>query len=381
MSLLHRLPPEIAQQRPWLNAYNGFFLSLSAQIEQGEKYLQLAEQGHHDRFLTGFIAAIRANVLCCELRLGEAKAYAQIGLDNIPEDYSFINCFSYNSMGTVLVGLGELDAALPYLQQALAVGEAHEHVHSNVSLLCHLAQIALLQHDLATADKYLRKAERHCRQNRGQTRRIAALWQMVKANLLYEQRQLDDALAMAEQAIASSERYQGIVAGIQAHMVRSQILDDMGCLDESAAAIDTVKALCQQYPVFLDLLAMVRMQEARHALKVGDLKRASDILCLCDTGEAVLLERQKQGLLAQCAAAHASTAGMPYHPDLVEQLSLREIEVLQLIASGLSNQAIAEQLFVSLSTIKKHGSSIYGKLGVSSRTQAITRAQELGLLA
>ena len=65
---------------------------------------------------------------------------------------------------------------------------------------------------------------------------------------------------------------------------------------------------------------------------------------------------------------------------LVEDLSDRELEVLHLIAEGLTNREIATRLFVSLNTVKAHNRNIYGKLDVHSRTQAIARAQELGLL-
>jgi len=61
-------------------------------------------------------------------------------------------------------------------------------------------------------------------------------------------------------------------------------------------------------------------------------------------------------------------------------ISKREYEVLQLIARGLSNQEIAEQLFVSLSTVKTHSSNIFLKLGASRRTQALQKARELGIL-
>jgi LuxR family maltose regulon positive regulatory protein len=65
---------------------------------------------------------------------------------------------------------------------------------------------------------------------------------------------------------------------------------------------------------------------------------------------------------------------------MIEPLSPRELEVLQLIAEGLSNQEIANRLFLSLSTVKVHTRNIYGKLDVHSRTQAIARSQGLGLL-
>jgi LuxR family maltose regulon positive regulatory protein len=67
-------------------------------------------------------------------------------------------------------------------------------------------------------------------------------------------------------------------------------------------------------------------------------------------------------------------------PGLLETLTARELEVLQLIAAGHSNRAIADELFIAVRTVKKHASNIYGKLGVGSRTQAVARARELGLL-
>jgi LuxR family maltose regulon positive regulatory protein len=67
-------------------------------------------------------------------------------------------------------------------------------------------------------------------------------------------------------------------------------------------------------------------------------------------------------------------------PKLPEPLTDREVEILELLAAGLTNPEIAEKLVISAGTVKKHASNIYGKLGVSSRTEAVTRARELGLL-
>ena len=66
--------------------------------------------------------------------------------------------------------------------------------------------------------------------------------------------------------------------------------------------------------------------------------------------------------------------------ELIEPLSERELEVLQLIAEGLTNREIASRLFLSLHTVKVHAHNIYGKLGVHSRTQAAARARALGIL-
>lgn len=65
---------------------------------------------------------------------------------------------------------------------------------------------------------------------------------------------------------------------------------------------------------------------------------------------------------------------------LLEPLSEREFQVLRLIADGLSNQGIADRLVISIATVKKHIENAYAKLQVKSRTQAIARAKELGLI-
>ncbi len=79
-------------------------------------------------------------------------------------------------------------------------------------------------------------------------------------------------------------------------------------------------------------------------------------------------------LQAKLTTTHADQS------ELVDPLSERELEILQLIAEGLTNPAIASRLFLSLNTVKVHTRNIYGKLNVHSRTQAIARSQELGLL-
>jgi LuxR family maltose regulon positive regulatory protein len=87
-------------------------------------------------------------------------------------------------------------------------------------------------------------------------------------------------------------------------------------------------------------------------------------------------------LVAAFEAEKKESVPVPQIPDsqpLVEPLTPREIEVLRLICEGLSNREIAERLTVTLNTVKKHSSHIYGKLGVTSRAQAIVRAGELGL--
>jgi LuxR family maltose regulon positive regulatory protein len=67
--------------------------------------------------------------------------------------------------------------------------------------------------------------------------------------------------------------------------------------------------------------------------------------------------------------------------ELVEGLSEREVEVLNLIAKGSTNQEIAQELILSLYTVKSHARNIYSKLGVKNRTEAVARARRIGLLS
>ena len=65
---------------------------------------------------------------------------------------------------------------------------------------------------------------------------------------------------------------------------------------------------------------------------------------------------------------------------LVEPLTERELEVLALLAEGLTNREIGQTLVIAKGTVKAHAASIYGKLDVHNRTSAVARARELGLL-
>jgi len=82
----------------------------------------------------------------------------------------------------------------------------------------------------------------------------------------------------------------------------------------------------------------------------------------------------------QTGASESPLRPGPTSQPLIEPLSQREIEVLQLIAQGLSNREISDTLFLALDTVKGHNQKIFGKLQVQRRTEAIARARELGLL-
>jgi LuxR family transcriptional regulator, maltose regulon positive regulatory protein len=102
---------------------------------------------------------------------------------------------------------------------------------------------------------------------------------------------------------------------------------------------------------------------------------AADGILLAYLGRAV--RAFGPGTAATCPRGRAGTAVVG---GLFAPLSDRELEVLRLLAAGESNQQIAEELVVALSTVKKHVAHILDKLGAANRTEATARARELGLL-
>ncbi|QBD77106.1 hypothetical protein EPA93_14290 [Ktedonosporobacter rubrisoli] len=87
-----------------------------------------------------------------------------------------------------------------------------------------------------------------------------------------------------------------------------------------------------------------------------------------------------QQILAAIPAKRPALPTPPFHQPLIDPLSVREREVLSLLAHGASNQQIADHLVISLNTAKRHVKHILAKLAVTNRTQAVVRARELHLL-
>jgi two-component system, NarL family, response regulator LiaR len=99
------------------------------------------------------------------------------------------------------------------------------------------------------------------------------------------------------------------------------------------------------------------------------------------------ITRRRQTMVREVlapASGRSAEPASPFAPNTDQQQSLgitdRELEILTLIARGLSNREIATQLFVSENTVKTHCSRAFGKLGAARRTQAVRRGKEFGLL-
>ena len=107
---------------------------------------------------------------------------------------------------------------------------------------------------------------------------------------------------------------------------------------------------------------------------------AENITCKGGRKGIRFVQLERAVLRVQLEQSKESEAEKPEFP-MIESLSKREIDVLKLMAMGLTNQVIATRLYLSRNTIKVHTRNIFGKLGVNNRTQAVARARTLGILS
>ncbi len=99
-----------------------------------------------------------------------------------------------------------------------------------------------------------------------------------------------------------------------------------------------------------------------------------------NAGGALIEPSVARKVLAEFSRLAAPAAPRSKEDSQIEALSERELEILRLVASGLSNRQIAERLFLAEGTVKNYISTIFQKLGVQDRTQAVLAAQKHGLV-
>jgi LuxR family maltose regulon positive regulatory protein len=189
------------------------------------------------------------------------------------------------------------------------------------------------------------------------------------AHILIAQNRLDDADQLLQRMIEDAKAGDRVIMMIDMRLQRVLIFKRK---DDTAAALDELKlalSLAQTggpTSIFVSKgKPMAELLEEFIEVNIRDQD---------DTKADYTLSFAKK-LLSLIKSARP-----PKMEGLVEQLSDRELEVLHLIAAGLSNREIAEKLFISLNTVKTHTKNINSKLDVNSRIKAVARAKELELL-
>lgn len=171
--------------------------------------------------------------------------------------------------------------------------------------------------------------------------------------------------------------------GLEAVELALQLVPDVVLMDLRMPGIDgdeaTARILAEQPGIRVLVLTTYESDDSiLTAIEAG----ASGYLLKAAPQEELLagihsVARGEVALAPRIAALLVNRVQRPVAPSLTP----RELEILRLVAQGLSNPAIAKQLFLSLATVKTHLLHAFEKLEVSDRTRAVTRAMELGLLS
>ena len=171
----------------------------------------------------------------------------------------------------------------------------------------------------------------------------------------------------------SGERAVELVEQLQPDLVLMDL--QLGAGMDGVAATSAIRALddapnvliVTTYDTDADILRAVEAGASGYLLKDAPADELVDAVRKAAHGEAALAP----------AVADRLLAGLR---NPAPRLSARELQVLSLVAAGASNKDVASELFVSAATVKTHLVHIFDKLGVESRTAAVSRARELGLL-
>jgi LuxR family maltose regulon positive regulatory protein len=189
------------------------------------------------------------------------------------------------------------------------------------------------------------------------------LGHIILARYKFANGEIDECIYLLEKLSFFQEKLGRQLLLLEVLLLKAQVLE---IKDDMTAAMDAVKRAL--YLGEKGMCIRVFLNEGRSVARI--IKRLVDEKH--DIPRPFALK-----LLAEFTIDAASESRRPQQP---EMLSERELEILRLVASGMSNKTIMEQLYISLSTVKTHLRNIYSKLDAHSRTEAIAKANKLRLL-
>jgi len=295
-------------------------------------------------------------------------------------------------LARVLYEWNDLDAAQQHGEQSLQLARQYEQIIDRY-LFCEvfLARLKLAQGDVSAAADILARASQSARQQNFVYRmpEIAA----VQVLAFLRQGKLAEASHLAQ-------TYKLSISQARVHLAQEKPSEALAVLESWHQHVEAMDWKDER------LKTMVLQAVAHHAL--GEKDKATqvlgDALALAEPGGFIrifvdegtpmshlLSEAFAQGIMPDYVGKllvafeaekqkSKDKSSVPSEQTPIEPLSQRELEVLQLIAQGLSNHEIGDRLFLALDTVKGHNRRIYDKLQVQRRTEAVARARELGLL-
>lgn len=305
-----------------------------------------------------------------------------------------ISCEAHLGLARIQYEWNNIDAALKHAEQALQLARQIEKTDRFLACEVFLTRLKLVQGDVTGASVMLKITEQIAQQYHfdHQIPEIAATQVLV----LLQQDKVTEAAKLAA-------RYKLPFSQARVHIARGEITAALSILASLRQQAEQKNWKNEQLKVMI--LQAVTLYE--HGERDVAVQLLGNALSLAEPGGFIRIFVDEGNpmvkLLSEAAAQKTTTSYanklltffklekkqddkrsersiVSHDQMLVEALSEREMEVLQLIALGLSNGEICEQLHLALSTVKGHNRNIFGKLQVRRRTEAVARARELGLL-
>lgn len=310
----------------------------------------------------------------------------------------------YSAMGDLYRELNDFKATEEYLLKARGLGEKSQVPRWRYRWCLAQARLKESQGDLDAAFNLLEEAEANYRRGPMPDVRPTAT---LKTRILIKQNKLSEALGWAKGLDLTPSDDLGFLREFD-HITIVRVLiaqykkeQKNECFNDATRLLKRLLGEAEtggrmgsviEIRILQALLyeaqgdAPPALESLEFALKLAEPE--GYIRIFVDEGEAMvrlLSEAKAQGIMPEYVGKLLDAVGETEHKTptkqtLIEPLSEREREILSLIANGLKNKEIAEQMVISLNTVLYHTKNIYNKLGVNKRTQAILKAQELNLL-
>ncbi len=314
--------------------------------------------------------------------------------------------YLYSALAMVYTAWHQLDKARDLFREA-------EHILKQCGSTVVLAYCYLCRAEMLEAADDLAEIERTLEQVEALTLQYA-MPPWVKEFLLawstrirMEERESPQWLEGAFEELEASAKRLGDIDHRLHIMTQARLLRKLGRAAEGAALLDNALVRWQKQgrkDLIMEAFvhrAILRRELGQHQEALADMERAlgmaeaegyrSLFLAYKPDVGALLLQARDAGILpAYCRKLldavgegrdNSPPVGEAVKAGSVETLNPREVEILELMAKGLTNKDIANRLFLTVSTVKWHSSNIYGKLQVHNRTTAVAAARSLGLLA
>jgi LuxR family maltose regulon positive regulatory protein len=313
-------------------------------------------------------------------RLDEALELALQGVRLSEQTETLVALFyGYTILMRIYLARQEMDDARLAFRQAEALQRSHSLYRRDAYLIVHWMQFWLANGERDRARNWLREIGQP---GSGDAAAHAPLAhereQAARARLLLAQQMPAEALALLASLLGRAEqqeRWSNVIEmKVLQSLAHSMRHEDQEALTVLAQALHLaepegyIRIFVDEGPPMATLLSHLRDQERTR----GPTPYLDTLLAACSS------ERIMHHPLPPRSSL---TGGRLLEQPLIEPLSERELEVLQLIARGDSNQEIADQLVITLDTVKRHVTHIFEKLGVHNRVQAVAKSRALGLLS